>query len=108
MSEAIDRKAAGESVRVIGPDFDWAETFGDPDRVILTSAVKSPGVAVFNQIAALVDGTWTAGEVLEGLESGGVDIAPFHQLNRAVPGFLKNDLKSIRAGIIDGTIPTTP
>jgi basic membrane protein A len=108
LDEAVERKAAGESVRVIGPDFDWAATFGDPDRVILTSVVKNTGVAVFNQIAALADGTWTAGEVLESLESGGVDIAPFHRLNRAVPGFLRNDLKSIRAGIIDGTIPTTP
>jgi basic membrane lipoprotein Med (substrate-binding protein (PBP1-ABC) superfamily) len=76
--------------------------------VILTSVIKDYGPAVFNQIEALVDGTWNGGFVLEGLESGAVDIAPFHKLNRDVPGHLKNDLKAIRAGIIDGTIPTTP
>ncbi|MEA2000368.1 MAG: BMP family ABC transporter substrate-binding protein [Actinomycetota bacterium] len=106
--EAAERKAAGDDVRVIGVDFDWAGTFGDADRVILTSVVKDYGPAVFNQIAALVDGTWSDGEVFEGLSDGSVEIAPFHKLNSAVPGFLKNDLKGLRAGIIDGTIPTMP
>ena len=105
---AAERKAAGDSVRVIGVDFDYYGAFGDPDGVILTSVVKDPGVAVFNQAAALVDGTWTAGILPEGLETGGVDIAPFHDLNRAVSGFLKNDLKFVRTGIIDGSIPTLP
>ncbi len=106
--EAADRIDAGEPVRMIGVDYDWAGTFGDPNRAILTSVIKDPGVVVFNQTAVLVDGTWTADLVFEGLETGGVDIAPFHMLNREVPGFLKNDLKSIRTGIIDGSIPTTP
>lgn len=106
--EAVERKSAGEKVRVIGVDFDWSGTFGDPDRVILTSVVKDYGPAVFNQIAELVGGTWAAGEVLEGLASGAAEIAPFHKLNRDVPGFLKNDLKDLRAGIIEGTIQTTP
>lgn len=106
--EARERKAAGQSVRVIGVDFDYYDFFGDPDRVILTSVIKDPGVAVFNQVAALVDGAWTPGIVFEGLETGTVDIAPFHKLNPVVPGFLKNDLQSIRAGIIDGSIPTLP
>jgi basic membrane lipoprotein Med (substrate-binding protein (PBP1-ABC) superfamily) len=66
------------------------------------------GTAVYNQIEALIDGTWDGGVVVEGLESGSVDIVKFHKLNRYVPAFLKKDLKSIREGIIDGSIPTTP
>ncbi|MDH3425073.1 MAG: BMP family ABC transporter substrate-binding protein [Acidimicrobiia bacterium] len=108
LDEAELRKQAGESVRVIGVDFDWADEFGDPDRVILTSVVKDFGVAVFNQAAAIADGTWQGGEVWEDLESGAVDIAPFAKTNRQVPGFLKNDLKDIRAGIIDESIATMP
>ena len=108
LAEAAERADAGQSVRVVGVDFDWSGFLGDPDRVILTSAVKDYGPAAFKQIEALVDGTWAAGFVVEGLESGAVDIAPFHRLNRAVPGYLKRDLKAIRAGIIDGTIATTP
>ena len=108
LTEAEQRKAAGESVRVIGVDFDWSATIGDANRVILTSVVKDYGPAIFNQIEAMVGGTWSGGVVLEGLESGAVDIAPFHKLNQDVPGHLKSDLKVIRAGIIDGTVPTTP
>lgn len=108
LDEAATRKAGRDSVHVIGVDYDWSGTFGDPDRVILTSVVKNSEVAVFNQIAAVVDGTWSAGLVFEGLETGSVDIAPFYALNSRVSGFLKNDLKTIRLGIVDGSIPTTP
>ncbi len=106
--EAAERKAAGEDVLVIGVDFDWVEAFGDPDRIGLTSVVKNYGAAVVNQIEALIDGTWSGGFVFEGLEGGAVDIAPFHKLNRDVPGFLKHDLKAIRVGIVDGSIDTSP
>ncbi|MCP3977237.1 MAG: BMP family ABC transporter substrate-binding protein [bacterium] len=108
VSEAADRKAAGDDVHVIGVDFDHSAEFGDPERVILTSVVKDLGVGVFNQIEALVDGTWTGGWFSEGLDGGAVDIAKFHKTTRDVPGFLKRDLKALRAGIIDGTIPTLP
>ena len=93
---------------MIGVEFDWPGTFGDPDRVLLTGVIKDYGPAVFDQIAALVDGSWSAGLVFVDLENEATDIAPFHYLNSAVPGFLKNDLKDLRVGIIDGTIPTFP
>jgi hypothetical protein len=35
-----------------------------------------------------------------------VDIAQFHKLNQVVLGHLKNDLKAIQAGIVDGSIPS--
>jgi ABC-type phosphate/phosphonate transport system substrate-binding protein len=108
LDEAIERKTAGDDVRVIGVDYDWSRVLGDPDRVILTSVIKDAGVAVFNQIAALVDGSWTGGEVVEDLASEGVDIARFRKLNRIVPGPIKRDLKNLRTSIINGTIPTMP
>ena len=101
-------KATGNSVRVIGVDTDWFALAGDPDAVILTSALKAVDVAVAAEIQALVDGTWHGGLVVEDLANNGVDIAPFHKLNNQVPGSLKNELKAVRAGIIDGTIPTLP
>ncbi|MCP3998823.1 MAG: BMP family ABC transporter substrate-binding protein, partial [bacterium] len=108
LDEAIDRKSGGDDVRVIGVDYDWSKVLGDRDRVILTSVIKDFGVAVFHQIAALVGGTWTGGEVTEDLASGGVDIARFRKLNRIVPGHIKRDLRQIRTGINNGTIPTMP
>ncbi|MCP3998822.1 MAG: PhnD/SsuA/transferrin family substrate-binding protein, partial [bacterium] len=47
-------------------------------------------------------------EVTEDLASGGVDIARFRKLNRIVPGHIKRDLRQIRTGINNGTIPTMP
>ena len=37
-----------------------------------------------------------------------VNIAPPHKLTSAVPGLLKNDLPDLRAGILNGTIATSP
>jgi basic membrane protein A len=54
------------------------------------------------------EGTFKGG-VLEGtLASGGVDIAPFHDFEDAVPAELKAELDAIRAGIIDGSIKVSP
>ena len=108
MAEAEVRKAAGNDVFVLGVDTDWAKQFGDPEGVILTSVLKDLGPAVFHQAEAIVDGTWMGGLVLEGLDDESVDIAQFRKANRYVPGMLKQDLKDLRAGIIEGTIPTLP
>lgn len=103
-----DRKAAGDDVRFVGVDFDAYEAYGDPYRAVLTSVQKNTDVAVYHQVEALIAGTWMGDIVFEGLASGGVDIAPFHKLQPDVPGYLKNDLKAIRVGIADGSIPTLP
>jgi len=109
LDAAAERKAAGERVRLVGVDVDWfVQLGGDPAGVLLTSAMKKIDIGVYHQIQALVEGTWQPGLVVEDLASDGVDIAPFHNLKKQVPGSLSNDLKAIRAGIIDETIPTLP
>jgi ABC-type transport system substrate-binding protein len=108
LDAAAERKAAGEMVRVIEPDVDWFDAYGDPARVLLTSVLKNTDVAVYHQIEAFVDGTWTAGPVWEDLATDGVGLAKYHQTNNQVPDSIREDLKPIRSGIIDGTIPTVP
>lgn len=108
LTEAELRKAAGDQVRVIGVDFDWSQDFADPNRVILTSVVKDLGPAIVHQAVAIADGSWQGVAVWEDLASGGTYIADFGRANRHVPGYLKNDLKAIRVGIADGSIPTIP
>ena len=106
---AVERKATGEEVRVVYPDFDPFKLFDrDREKVLLTSAVKNFDVAAYRQIEALVDGSWASGLVLENLATGGVDLAPFHRTNNQVPGFVRPALRDIRAGIVNGTIPTLP
>jgi basic membrane protein A len=38
------------------------------------------------------------------LDSGGVGLAPYHDLASAVPADLQSELDAIRQGIIDGSI----
>ena len=64
--------------------------------------------AVFAAIQGVVDGTFAGGTYLGTVENGGVDISPFHDFEDAVPDDVKAELDDIRAGIIDGSISTTP
>ena len=63
---------------------------------------------VFNVIKQVMDGKFEGGILLGSLENGGVDLAPFHEMESAVPAELKQELETIRAGIIDGSITVSP
>lgn len=109
MECAQERLDAGDPYAwVIGTDYDWYTYHRQFDRVLLTSVLKNLDRAAFDQIEAVVDGSWVSGEVFQDLANGGVDIAPFHHLMDLVPESIKEDLKAIRQGIIDGSIPTRP
>lgn len=106
---AVERKQDGEEVRVVYVDFDpFREFNGDQPAVLLTTVLKSTGVATYHQIQALARGTWAPGVLEEDLASGGVAIAPFHRTKRQVPAYVRSDLRKIRTGIINGSIPTLP
>ena len=51
-----------------------------------------------------MDGTFEGGVIVGTLDNGGVGLAPFHDMDDAVPAELKAELEAIRAGIIDGSI----
>lgn len=106
---AVERKAAGERVFVVWPDIDGYELFDrDRSRVVLTSAEKRLGVATYNQVEALVTGTWSPGVVQEDLVGEGVALAPFHRTQKEVPGVVRRELRLLEAAIIDGTVDTLP
>jgi basic membrane protein A len=92
---------------VIGVDTDWAleEEYAD---VVLTSVMKRVDVGVVSAVKAIVDGSFAGGPHDGTLENGGVDLAPFHHAEAAVPAKVRADLEQIRAGIIAGTIKTQP
>ena len=70
----------------------------------LTSITKRMDATVFDVIKKSMDGEFEGGILLGSLENGGVDLAPFHDMEDAVPAELKQELETIRAGIIDGSI----
>jgi basic membrane protein A len=51
-----------------------------------------------------MEGRFEGGVIVGTLKSGGVGLAPFHDLDSAIPADLKAELDAIRQGIIDGSI----
>jgi basic membrane protein A and related proteins len=90
--------------KVIGVDADWVETAPEYKEVVLTSVLKLIDVAVYNSIKDLVDGKFTGGTVTYTIADGGVDIAPFHDFDSVVPQTLKDELATIKAALIDGSL----
>ncbi|HET7011502.1 MAG TPA: BMP family ABC transporter substrate-binding protein [Anaerolineales bacterium] len=93
---------------IIGVDSDWTQTSPDYAAITLTSVLKKMDVTTFNAIQSVLDGTFAGGLTVGTLANGGVDLAEFHDLDSMVSAELKAELDTIRTGIIDGTIQTSP
>ena len=90
--------------KIIGVDADWYETAPEFKEIYLTSVLKLIDVAVYNSIKDVMDGTFTGGSVVYTLADGGVDIAPYHDFDGAVPAELKAAIEQLRKDVGSGTI----
>ena len=93
----------------IGVDIDYYDVvFGggtvDGAEWLLSSALKRVDNAVFTTAGDVVSGTFAAGTVRYGLESGGVGLAPFHDADPFVSQSVRDALAAVKQGIIAGTI----
>ena len=95
-------------VYIIGVDSDWTQTSPEFTDVVLTSVLKKMDVTTKDTIKMVMDDTFEGGVVVGSLENAGVDLAPFHELDSMVSSDLKAELDTIKQGIIDGSIKTTP
>jgi basic membrane protein A len=95
-------------VYIIGVDSDWTQTSPEFTPILLTSILKKMDVTTFKIIESVLDGTYAGGVVVGMLENTGVDLAPYHDLASMVSSELQSELDSVRQGIIDGTIQTSP
>jgi basic membrane protein A len=97
--------AQERGLMMIGVDTDQyvsAPEFGD---VFLSSVLKNMDMAVFDTIAALVDGSLVLGDNYLGtLENGGVGLAPYHDFEDKVPAELTEQIQQVIQDIIDGNI----
>jgi basic membrane protein A len=96
------------SVMVIGVDADWVLTNPDYEAITLTSVMKNMDVTTLNVIKSAMDGTFKGGVTVGTLDNGGVGLAPFHDFDSQVPQALKDELDTVRQGIIAGRIRTYP
>ena len=91
------------ALKIIGVDADLYFTDPEKGHVYLTSITKRMDATVMAVIEAVKDGTFEGGVLVGRLENGGVDLAPFHDMEDAVPAELKAELEALRAAIIDGS-----
>jgi basic membrane protein A len=103
-SAALASELGTDKLMIIGVDADQYEQDTANQKVYLTSVLKNMDVTTFNAVKAVVDGTFEGGVTVGTLENGGVGLAPFHDFDGAVPQELKDQIETIKAGIIDGSV----
>jgi basic membrane lipoprotein Med (substrate-binding protein (PBP1-ABC) superfamily) len=105
-------EAAAEGIYVIGVDQDeYVTTFGNGESPgaenILTSAIKRVNVGVYEQISAVVDGSFEGnGNYILNASNDGVGYADFHEAADAIPEDVKTYLEEIRQMLADGELTT--
>jgi basic membrane protein A len=93
-----------KSCLIIGVDADWYDTAPEYREVLLTSVLKKINVAVFDTVKDAKEGNFTGGNVTYTIADGGVDIAPFHDLDGQVSAEMKAELEAIKKALIDGSL----
>ena len=93
---------------IIWVDSDGYETLPEEYRpVVLTSVLKNTGDAVVEIVESSMNDEFTNDAFVGTLENGGVDIAPYHDLEDRVPAELAAEIDQLREDIIAGTIEVT-
>lgn len=92
----------------IGVDTDQVYSYPAVARQLLTSCVKNLDNTVYELIRTFVrNGSWNGETLVYGtLENGDVDLAPFHYFSEHMSDEIRDELETIRAGIISGAIAT--
>lgn len=102
---AIQERGTGYLIWV---DSDGYDTLPAEYRsILLTSILKNTQDAVVEIIRADLGGTFSSDAFIGSLENEGVGIAPFHDLDDAVPAELKAEIDQLKVDIISGAISVT-
>lgn len=107
-SAALADELGTDQLKIIGVDADLYATDPEKGHVYLTSITKRMDATVRQVIEMAMNDQFYGGLIVGTLENGGVDLAPFHDMESAVPETLKAELAILRAAIIDGTIDVSP
>jgi WD40 repeat protein/DNA-binding SARP family transcriptional activator len=105
---ALVAVAESQAAYAIGVDLDYVELYPQFADVLLTSVMKRYDVSVLHAADVLAEGDFAGGNHIGTLESGEVDLAPFHELETIIPDHIKTDLEQLKADIISGKIQTKP
>lgn len=102
-----------DGVSIIWVDSDGYETLPAEFRpVLLTSVLKNTQQAMVEIVGDVQEDRFTNESYVGTLENGGVELAPYHDLESLVPPELQGELEGIRQAIIAGELvvesPSTP
>jgi basic membrane protein A len=88
---------------------EWVDTDGCISaaqycKYFITSVTKGIQTAVKNAVTTAASGSFTGGNYIGTLQNGGVALSPFHDFASKVPSSLQSELKTVKQGIISGSI----
>ena len=89
-------------------DVDGYDLLPEARDVLLTSVMKNMANSMYDTVQATLEGNFQGCGVYVGdLANGGVGIAPYHDLDSAVPADLKAEVLALQEAIISGEITDT-
>jgi basic membrane protein A len=103
-SAALAAELGPDKLKIIGVDVDQYVTDPEHRAVFLSSVEKNMDSTTTAVIKQAKEGTFAGGVIVGTLASGGVGLAPYHDLESAIPDDVKAEIETIKKGIMDGSI----
>jgi basic membrane protein A len=97
---ANEWKASGKFVYIVGGIYDQYQL---APNITLTSVVFHPEANIKQMVQDAIAGTYKSSYLLD-MTNGGVDLAPYHNLQSAIPEQVVSSISSMRADIISGKL----
>ncbi len=98
--------ASGGKVSMEWVDVDGCVSAAQYCKYFLTSVTKGIATAVQDVVTKAQSGSFQGGTYVGTLANGGAVLSPFHDFATVIPASLQAELKTVQAGIQDGSIPT--
>ncbi len=104
--EDADNAAGSDKVNMFWVDTDGCVNAPAYCKYFITSVTKGIVPAVENSVLSAAKGTFTGGTYIGTLANGGAVLAPYHDFASIIPASLQAELKTVEAGIENGSIAT--
>jgi len=98
--------AAGGNVNMLWVDTDGCVSAAQYCKYFISSVTKGITSSVKASVLSAAAGSFKGGSYIGDLSNGGVLLSPFHDFSGKVPASLQAELKTIQAGIENGSIKT--
>jgi basic membrane protein A len=98
--------AQGGNVNMLWVDTDGCISDAQYCKYFISSVTKGIQASVKAAVLSAASGSFKGGDYVGTLANGGLVLSPFHDFASKVPASLQSELKTIEAGIVNGSIKT--